>query len=148
MNDDMSGGRARFWSVAELAEEFSLTAQGIRFYEEKGLLAPARAGKTRIFNYRDRARLGLIQKLRRLGFSLDDIREYLSLYRSDATGVAQYRVGLAKIDGRISELEEKRRDIDDALAGLRSLQHEAKERLDEALSKGGGKSRGTVTSPR
>src|SRR5690348_15090057 len=96
-DDQTSPDRARFWSVAELAAEFSLTAQGIRFYEEKGLLSPARAGKTRVFNYRDRARLILVQKLRRLGFGLGDIRECLSLYKSDATGAAQYRLTLEKI---------------------------------------------------
>src|SRR5437868_105990 len=108
MNDDPSGDRARFWSAAELADEFSLTAQGIRFYEEKGLLSPARVGKTRVFGYRDRARLVLIQKLRRLGFSLDEIREYLAFYKSDATGAAQYRLGLEKIGARIRDLEAKR----------------------------------------
>ena len=136
MKDDRESDRARLWSVAELAGEFALTAQGIRFYEEKGLLAPARVGKTRVFNYRDRARLILIQKLRRLGFSLDDIREYLSFYRSDATGAAQYRLGLEKIGARIADLEEKRRDIDEALTGLRGLKREAKERLGEALTRG------------
>jgi DNA-binding transcriptional MerR regulator len=140
LSDDRNN-RARFWSVAELAEEFQLTAQGVRFYEEKGLLAPARVGKTRVFSYRDRARLILIQKLRRLGFSLDDIREYLSLYGSDATGATQYRLGLAKIGARIAELEEKRRDIDEALAELKSLQTEAEERLGEALARGAGKAR-------
>jgi DNA-binding transcriptional MerR regulator len=142
MKDDHTApDRARLWSVAELAAEFSLTSQGIRFYEEKGLLSPARAGKTRVYSYRDRARLVLIQKLRRLGFSLDDIREYLSFYKSDATGAAQYRLGLAKIGERIAELEEKRRDIDEALGGLKTLEREARERLDAALAQRRGKAR-------
>jgi DNA-binding transcriptional MerR regulator len=64
--------------VAELANEFSLTSQGIRFYEESGLIAPARVGRTRVFNYQDRARLILIQRLRHLNFSIDAIREYLT----------------------------------------------------------------------
>jgi DNA-binding transcriptional MerR regulator len=85
-----SSDRSRFYSVTELAQEFSLTSQGIRFYEESGLIAPARVGRTRVFNYQDRARLILIQRLRRLGFSIDAIREYLSLYKADATGAAQY----------------------------------------------------------
>ena len=125
--------RSRLYSVAELASEFSLTAQGIRFYEESGLLAPARAGRTRVFNYQDRARLILIQRLRRLGFSIDAIREYLSLYKTDETGAAQFRRGLERITERIRELEDKRRDLDETLAGLRTLEAEAKERLDRAL---------------
>jgi DNA-binding transcriptional MerR regulator len=133
MIDSSPSDRSRLYSVAELANEFSLTAQGIRFYEESGLIAPARAGRTRVFNYQDRARLALIQRLRRLGFSLDAIREYLSLYKADATGTAQYRLGLERIGERIRELESKRRDIDETLAGLRELERDAKERFDRAL---------------
>ena len=125
--------RSRFYSVAELANEFSLTSQGIRFYEESGLIAPARAGRTRVFNYQDRARLVLIQRLRRLGFSIEAIREYLSLYKADETGAAQYRRGLERIAERIRELEGKRRDLEETLAGLHTLEVEAKERLDRAL---------------
>src|SRR5499427_1395741 len=133
MIDESPSDRSRFYSVAELAQEFSLTSQGIRFYEEEGLIAPARVGRTRVFNYQDRARLLLIQRLRRLGFSLDAIREYLSLYKADATGAAQYRRGLERIAARIRELEDKQRDLDETLAGLRALELEAKERLDHAL---------------
>ena len=133
MIDSAPSDRSRFYSVAELAQEFSLTSQGIRFYEESGLITPARVGRTRVFNYQDRARLVLIQRLRRLGFSIDAIREYLSLYKADATGAAQYRLGLERIGERIRELESKRRDIDEALAGLRELESDAKERLDRAL---------------
>jgi DNA-binding transcriptional MerR regulator len=128
-----SSDRSRFYSVTELAQEFSLTSQGIRFYEESGLIAPARVGRTRVFNYQDRARLILIQRLRRLGFSIDAIREYLSLYKADATGAAQYRRGLDRITERIGELESKRRDIDETLEGLRALETDARERLDRAL---------------
>ena len=126
--------RSRFYSVAELAKEFSLTSQGIRFYEESGLISPARVGRTRVFNYQDRARLALIQRLRGLGFSLEAIREYLSLYKTDATGMAQYRRGLERITERIKELESKRHDLDETLAGLRTLELEAKERLERALN--------------
>jgi DNA-binding transcriptional MerR regulator len=133
MIDSILTDRARFYSVAELAKEFSLTSQGIRFYEESGLISPARVGRTRVFNYQDRARLALIQRLRGLGFSLEAIREYVSLYKADATGAAQYRRGLERIAERIEELESKRRDLDETLAGLRALEREAKERLDHAL---------------
>jgi DNA-binding transcriptional MerR regulator len=133
MTDSAPSDRSRFYSVTELANEFSLTSQGIRFYEESGLISPARVGRTRVFNYQDRARLVLIQRLRRLGFSIDAIREYLSLYKADATGATQYRRGLDRIAERILELEEKRRDLDETLAGLRVLEREAKERLDRAL---------------
>src|SRR5262245_56944692 len=112
MTDSAASDRSRFYSVAELAQEFSLTSQGIRFYEESGLISPARVGRTRVFNYQDRARLMLIQRLRRLGFPPDAIADYLSLYKADVTGAAQYRRGLERITERIRELEEKRRDLD------------------------------------
>jgi DNA-binding transcriptional MerR regulator len=134
MTDAESSDRSRLYSVAELAQEFSLTTQGLRFYEECGLITPARAGRTRVYGYRDRARLQLIQKLRRLGFSIDAIREYLSFYKSDATGAAQYRLGLERIANRIHELEAKRRDIEETLAGLRALELDARKRLDLALA--------------
>ena len=146
MKDSASSDGSRFYSVAELAEEFSLTSQGIRFYEESGLIAPARVGRTRVFNYQDRARLILIQRLRRLGFSIDQIREYLSLYKADATGAAQYRLGLERITERIRELEAKRRDLDETLAGLRALEVDAKERLDRALLDDAKRQRNKSTS--
>jgi DNA-binding transcriptional MerR regulator len=146
MIDSAASDRSRFYSVAELANEFSLTSQGIRFYEEEGLIAPARVGRTRVFNYQDRARLILVQRLRRLGFSIDAIREYLSLYKADASGAAQYRRGLERIVERIRELESKRRDLDETLAGLRALEAEAKERLDRALIEEGSRHRAKANS--
>ena len=143
MTDSAPPDRSRLYSVAELASEFALTAQGIRFYEESGLIAPARMGRTRVFNYQDRARLALIQRLRRLGFSIDAIREYLSLYKADATGAAQYRRGLERIGERIHELENKRRDLDETLAGLRALEADAKGRLERALEEEAKRSRGS-----
>src|SRR4029450_3318205 len=133
MIDSAPSERSRFYSVAELANEFSLTSQGIRFYEESGLIAPARVGRTRVFTYHDRARLVLIQRLRRLGFSIEAIREYLSLYKADRTGAAQYRLGLERIAERIRELESRRRALEARLAGLHALERAAKERLDRAL---------------
>src|SRR3974377_869243 len=104
MTDSAFPDRSRFYSVGELANEFSLTAQGIRFKEESGLIAPARVGRTRVFNYQDRARLSLIQRLRRLGFSIEAIREYLSLYKTDATGTAPFRRGPRRTPARIEPL--------------------------------------------
>src|SRR5260370_27377957 len=130
MIDSTPSERARFYSVAELAHEFSLTSQGIRFYEESGLISPARVGRTRVFNYQDRARLVLIQRLRRLGFSIEAIREYLSLYKPDATGAAQYRRGIEPIAKRIRARERKPPDHDEPLPALRDLVHSHQPRLD------------------
>ncbi|MGB0957676.1 MAG: MerR family transcriptional regulator, partial [Litorivicinus sp.] len=69
----------RLFSINELAEQFDITARAIRFYEDKGLISPDRAGSRRVYTRRDRGRLQLILRGKRLGFSLEEIREYLDL---------------------------------------------------------------------
>ena len=120
----------KLYSGTELAQEFDLTPQALRFYEEKGLLQPARLGIRRVYTYRDRARLLLIQRLRRLGFSLEDIVQYLSMYGS--VGGGQYQLGLDKIEYRMAELLRMRSEIDQTIAELQSLEQEARQKLAAA----------------
>lgn len=122
----------KLYSVSELAKEFALTPQALRFYEEKGLLSPQRAGTARVFDYRDRARLLLILKFRRLGFSLEEIREYLAHYRPDVPNTQQYRDGLDKIRRRLSALEQMRVEIDEAIGELKEMEKDAHKRLKES----------------
>ena len=124
----MAGDKSQLFSVSELAQEFDLTPQALRFYEERGLLQPARSGRTRVYTYRDRARLMLIQRLRRLGFSLDDVTEYLGLY---GTGGPQFAFGLERIQRRLADLARLRAEIDQTIAELRDLEHEARRKLAE-----------------
>ena len=121
--------RTRLQSVSELAGEFGLTAQGLRFYETRGLLKPKRAGGSRVYDYRDHARLTLIQKFRRLGFSLDEIAEYLAHYRSGRPNARQYRDGLAKIERRLAELARMRAELDDTIRELEDMKRDALARL-------------------
>lgn len=130
----MTVDKNKLYSVSELAQEFNLTAQGLRFYEEKGLLHPARSGRARVYAYRDRARLGLIQRLRHLGFSIDDIAEYLALYRPGPGGAEQYRRGVEQTEKRIAALLRMREEIDQTVAELERLKQEATARLEEALA--------------
>src|SRR5215472_4189668 len=123
--------KSGLWTVSELAGEFDLTTQALRFYEEKGLLSPRRVGNTRVYDHRDRARLTLVRKFQRLGFSLDDIREYFSLYRSGRPNVEQYRDGLRKIRRRLAELEAMKRDIADAVGELRVMERDALDRIEK-----------------
>ena len=116
-------------TVSELAGEFDLTPQALRFYEQKGLLNPRRAGSTRVYDHRDRARLVLVRKFQRLGFTLDDIREYLSLYRSGRPNVEQYRDGLIKIRRRLGELQALKRDVEETMTELRALEEDALDRI-------------------
>jgi len=107
------------FSIAELAEAFEVTPRAIRFYEDKGLLHPARQGQTRVYSQRDRARLLLILRGKRVGFSLADIREMLDLYDRKDGQEAQLTVSLNKFRERIETLERQREDIDAALLELR-----------------------------
>ncbi len=117
------------YTISELAEEFAITPRTIRFYEDKRLIAPRREGLSRIFCNGDRVRLKLILRGKRLGFSLADIKEMLSLYDADPDHVAQLKVALGKGRARINDLERQRRDIDAALAELRAIGGDIEDRL-------------------
>ena len=112
----------RRFSIRDLAEEFGCTHRTIRFYEDQGLLKPRRAGLARVFSARDRARLSLILRGRRLGFSLSEIAEMLDLYDADPGHVRQLTVALQKGRARIAQLERQRADIEAALAELKELE--------------------------
>ncbi len=116
---------ADLFTVNQLAEELGVTARAIRFYEAKGLIAPRRAGTTRVFDRRDRARLLLVLRGKRLGFSLASIREFLDLYDADRTQAAQLRLLLESTRERIRELERQRVDLDQTLRELREVEAEA-----------------------
>lgn len=126
--------KTKLYSGSELAQEFQVTPQALRFYEDKGLLKPARSGRTRVYAYRDRVRLLLIQRLRRLGFSLDDIVEFISLYGS---GDEQFEYGLEKVRARLSDLRQMQDEIQQTIAELETLEQEAAHRLAESRKEKG-----------
>lgn len=105
----------RTYSISELAREFGCTARALRFYEDKGLLSPRRDGLTRVYFARDRARLTLILRGKRVGLSLIDIKEILDLYGEDPDSRHQNEVALNKFKSRIVALEAQREDIDQAI---------------------------------
>ena len=121
-------GERRF-TIRDLAEEFGCTHRTIRFYEDQGLLKPHREGQARIFSHRDRARLSLILRGRRLGFSLAEIAEMLNLYDADPGHVRQLKVALQKGRARLAQLERQRADIEAAIAELRELESIVLEKL-------------------
>ena len=108
----------RSWTIAELAEEFGVTLRTIRFYEDRGLVTPRRRGQQRVFSPRDRVRLGLVLRGRRLGFSLDEIAKIVDMYDAEPGEVGQLRYLLEQIARRRAELEQRRRDIEQTLAEL------------------------------
>ncbi len=91
--------------IAELASEFGITTRTIRFYEDQGLIAPDRSGQRRVYAPRDRVRLKLIMRGKRLGFSLDEIREMIDIYDADPTEKAQLHLVLERIAERRAALD-------------------------------------------
>ncbi len=120
----------RTFTIRQLCLEFKCTPRALRFYEDKGLLAPARQGLNRVYSYKDRARLQLILRGKRVGLSLSEIREILQLYGKDDGAAAQNAKALRKFRERIVAFEQQREDIDHAIAELR----EACARLEDMLS--------------
>lgn len=115
---------AGLFTIGELSAAFSLSPRAIRFYEDQGLLAPQRAGTTRVYTKRDRARLQLILRGKRLGFTLADIRQFLDLYDADRTKHRQMAMMLDRTRARIAELEQQLEDITITLAELRDMEGE------------------------
>lgn len=106
------------YTITELAKEFGVTPRAIRFYEDQGLLSPARQGRKRIYSRRDRVRLKLILRGKRLGFPLNETRELFELYDSDIGESGQMDSFIEKIRERRAHLEQQRRDIDAILLEL------------------------------
>ena len=128
MNRPESENRDLF-AIADLAREFGISTRAIRFYEAKGLLMPERVGSTRVFRRRDRARLILILRGKRLGFSLRDISEYLSLYDADRTQRTQVSKLVDMVDHRMEMLEQQLHDLETTIGELREIRKLAAERL-------------------
>jgi DNA-binding transcriptional MerR regulator len=117
------------FAIADLAREFGISTRAIRFYETKGLLTPERVGSTRVFRRRDRARLMLILRGKRLGFSLRDISDYLSLYDVDRTQRAQVSHLVEMVDSRMASLEQQLQDLQTTIGELREIRKLSLERL-------------------
>ncbi|MDB5539580.1 MAG: MerR family transcriptional regulator [Devosia sp.] len=114
------------FAIADLSQEFGISTRAIRFYETKGLLNPERVGGTRVFRRRDRARLILILRGKRLGFSLRDISDYLSLYDAQSQA-AQTRLLVDKVDERLGLLERQKADLETTIGELREIRKLADE---------------------
>jgi DNA-binding transcriptional MerR regulator len=118
-----------FYSVTQLGAELGVTVRTLHFYEAQGLLTPRRAGNTRVYTQRDRARMILILRGKRLGFSIREIREYLELYNVDPTHEEQLKTLLKTVHSRILRLDEQRVALDQTLAELRSIEQQTIEAL-------------------
>ena len=109
------------WTIAQIADEFGITHRAVRHYEELGLISPERRGTVRVYHRRERTRLALILRGRRLGFPLEEIRTIIDLYDAPRGKRSQLEYVLGQIDERRADLEARRRDIEDALAELETF---------------------------
>ena len=118
------------WTIAQVAAEFGVTHRAVRHYEDLGLISPERRGQQRVYHRRDRTRLNLILRGKRLGFPLEEIRTIIDLYDAPRGRASQLEYVLGQIDDRRADLEQRRRDLDDALKELDVFEESCRADLD------------------
>ena len=124
--------REPHFTISQLASEFALTTRAIRFYEDEGLVAPRRNGQARIYGERERTRIKLILRGKRLGLTLAEIREILDLYDSREGDRRQLQRFLEILDHRRRQLEVQRADIDALLDEIGGIERDCRRRLKAA----------------
>ena len=119
------------YSISDLSKEFDITTRSIRFYEDQGLLKPKRRGQTRIYSLKDRVRLKLILRGKRLGFSLAETRRLFELYDADKSSTSQLHTMLALVEEKKTALQQQMDDIKVVLMELNSAEQQCRAALDE-----------------
>ena len=129
------------FTISDLAREFALTTRAIRFYEDEGLLAPVREGRARVYTERERVRIKLILRGKRLGLALSEIRELFDLYATTRNERPQLEKFLVMLAERRAMLLQQREDIDAVLAEIAVLDRDCRRRLkaDAQAATGAGK---------
>ena len=120
---------AETWTIAQVADEFGVTHRTVRHYEDLGLISPERRGTQRVYHRRDRTRLNLILRGKRLGFPLEEIRTIIDLFDAPRGRRAQLEYVLGQIDERRADLEQRLRDVEDAIAELGEFEQRCREDL-------------------
>ena len=135
-----STARAATYTISDLAREFALTTRAIRFYEDCGLISPRREKRSRIYGERERVRIKLILRGKRLGLALSEIGELLDLYEVRRNERAQLTAFLALLADRRTRLLQQREDIEIVLAEIDGIERECRRRLAVEARSSGGKS--------
>ena len=120
-----------FYTITELTREFDISTRTLRFYEDEGLINPVRRGRTRLFRPADRHLVRQIMRGKRLGFSINEIREIIQIYKEPPGVVGQLKLMIKRVEEKREELRQKRRDIEDTLAELDQAEEACVERLAE-----------------
>jgi DNA-binding transcriptional MerR regulator len=120
-----------YYTITELTREFDISTRTIRFYEDEGLIAPIRRGRTRLFRQSDRQLLKMILRGKRLGFSIAEIREIMQMYKTPPGEAGQLRAIVRRVSEKRRELEQKRHDIDELLAELDNAEEACLTRMAE-----------------
>ena len=120
-----------FYTISDLAKEFDVTTRTIRFYEDQNLISPLREGTRRLFRARDRTRLKLILRGKRLGFTLAEISEIVVMYDAAPGEVGQLRLLISKINGRRAQLQQQMQDIEATLSDLSEVENRCRDRLSD-----------------
>lgn len=118
----MTKAKQMTFSIGELAKEFDITTRSIRFYEDQGLILPTRKGQTRIYNQRDRVRLKLILRGKRLGFSLAETGRLFELYDADNSSATQLETVMKLVNEKKKDLQQQLEDINAVLVELDNLE--------------------------
>lgn len=126
------------YTISDLAREFALTTRAIRFYEDEGLLAPRRSGRSRIYGERERVRIKLILRGKRLGLALSEIRELLDLYDATRSERPQLVKFLQVLAGRRAMLRQQQEDIAVVLSEIESLERQCRRHLRQGANGGAG----------
>lgn len=125
--------------IGEIAKEFGVTLRTLRFYEDKGLIAPKRDGVMRLYSRRDKARLKLILLGRKVGFSLREVKQMIDLYEPAGANTRQLRVALEKAEKQIVRLQKQRLLIDESINDLSSAIQHVRGQLAERSGQSGAK---------
>ena len=131
--DISNGYKRKLYSISDLSKEFDITTRAIRFYEDAGLLSPDRQGRNRLYSIRDRTRLKLILRGKRLGFSLNEIGEMFRLYDSEPGEVAQLNHIMNKISEKMNLLERQLEDLRIVMQELQEFRSQCQERLEQMI---------------
>jgi DNA-binding transcriptional MerR regulator len=120
-----------YYSITELTREFDVSTRTLRFYEDEGLVQPIRRGRTRLFRPSDRHLIRQIMRGKRLGFSINEIREIIQMYKEPPGEVGQLNLMIKRIEEKREDLRQKRRDLEETLAELDQAEESCVERLVE-----------------